>query len=740
MRPGNGWPRHGFRWAAPAALLALLLALAPLACGGGGGSTAPAPPPPVVVAPTLTGFSPASGVVGSAVTLTGTAFTGTTKVTFGGVTATAYSVQSDTQVKATVPAGALTGPIGLSTAGGTATSATAFTVSPSPAPALTGFSPLVGPVGTAVTLTGTGFTGATAVTFGGVSATFAAGTDTQMTATVPAGAPSGAVTVTTPGGMATSAASFTVTATPTLDLSIDGLYLTQGTQTYPATVSLVADRSAWVRVFVKANQTNTARPGVRVTFQSGTTVHTLDIPASAASVPTVINEPDAAASWNAAVPAAWVQPGLTVLATVDPAGAIPESDRTNDRYPLDGTPQALTVEALRTWKIRLLPVTTADGYTGAVDAGTVATYLTLARRIHPVPDAIDAALGPAMTTSARMAFSDSTAWSTLLDEVTAKWNVDGQPAHYFGVVGTGYDSGIAGLGWVKKAVAVGWDKPATRAGVLAHEVGHNFGRLHAPCGGVTDPDPNYPTSGDYAGGHIGVTGWDATASFPAPKAAAAYADVMGYCDPDWVSDYTYKGVFLYRKVYPLVVDSAAPAEGLLVWGHLEGDRMVLQPAIPVTAPPAPPTRGPFHWEARDASGAVRLSADFQALEVADAPGGKLRSFSFIVPLGAVAAAALQSVRVLEGGVERTRIVRPPALPLRVGLPEAPVQATEERTGVGLVWDADRYPLLVVRDAATGELLGFQRGGAGRVRTDRRDLEILACDGVQVQVQRFQRAK
>lgn len=738
MRPGKGRPLHGRRWAAPAAFLVLLLGLASLACGGGGGGSVPAPAPPAVVAPTLTGFSPASGVIGTPVTLTGTAFTGATRVTFGGVPATAYSVKSDTQVQATVPAGALTGPIALTTAGGTATSATAFTVSPSPLPTLTGFNPLVGPAGTAVTLTGTGFTGATAVTFGGVAATFTAGSDTQMTATVPAGAPSGPVAVTTPGGLATSGASFTVTATPTLDLSIDGLYLTQATQTYPATVPLVADRSAWVRVFVKANQTNTAQPVVRVVFQAGTTVHTLDIPAPAASVPTAINEPDAAASWNAAVPAAWLQPGLTVLATVDPAGAIPESDRTNDRYPLDGTPLALTVEALRPWKIRLLPVTTADGSTGAVDASTVATYLTLARRIHPVPDAIDAALGPAMTSSASMLSSDSTAWSTLLDEVTAKWNVDGQPAHYFGVVGTRYDSGIAGLGWVKKAVAVGWDKPATRAEVLAHEVGHNFGRLHAPCGGVTDPDPNYPATGDYAGGHIGVTGWDATAAYPAPKAAAAYADVMGYCDPDWVSDYTYKGVILYRKVYPLVTDAGAAAEGLLVWGHLEGDRMVLQPVIPVTAPPAPPTPGPFRWEARDAAGRVRLSADFQALDVADAPGGKLRSFSFIVPLGTVPPTDLASLRVTEDGVERARVTRPPRLPLRVGLPEAPVQATEEGTGVGLVWDADRYPLLVVRDATTGELLGFQRGGAGRVRTDRRDLELLACDGVQATVQRFRR--
>lgn len=715
----------------------LALGLAPLACGGGG-SSAPAPAPPVVAAPTLTGFSPASGVIGSTVTLTGTALTGTTRVTFGGVSAPHYSVTSDTQVQATVPAGALTGPIALTTAGGTATSASAFTVSPSPAPTLTGFSPLAGPVGSVVTLAGTGFTGATSVTFGGVSAAFTVVGDTQATATVPVGAPTGPVAVTTPGGTATSTASFTVTATSTLDLSIDGLYLTQGTQTYPATVSLVANRSAWVRVFVKANQANTAQPGVRVTFQSGTTVHTLDIPASATSVPTVIREPDAAASWNAAVPAAWIQPGLTVLAQVDPGGLISESDRTNNLYPQGGTPQALTVESLGTWKIRLLPVTTADGYTGAVDASTVATYLTLARRIHPVPDAVDAALGPAMTTSASMLTSSETAWITLLDEVTAKWNADGQPAHYFGVVGTGYSSGIAGLGWVKQAVAVGWDKSFTRAGVLAHEVGHNFGRLHAPCGGVADPDPNYPTSGDYAGGFIGVTGWDATATYPAPKSASSYADVMGYCDPQWVSDYTYKGVLLYRKAYPQVAEPAAAAEGLLVWGHLEGDRLVLQPAIPVKAPPAPPAPGPFRWEARDALGRVRLAADFQALEVADAPGGRLRAFSFIVPLGTVPAADLASLRVTEGGLERARVARPPVLPLRVGTPDEPVQATEEGTGVGLVWDADRYPLLVVRDARTGELLGFQRGGTGRVRTDCRNLEFLACDGVQARTQRFQR--
>jgi hypothetical protein len=274
--------------------------------------------------------------------------------------------------------------------------------------------------------------------------------------------------------------------------------------------------------------------------------------------------------------------------------------------------------------------------------------------------------------------------------------------------------------------------------VVAHEVGHTFGRLHAPCGAVADPDPNYPTTGDYAGGHIGVTGWDPFAASGNLKAAATYTDVMGYCSTQWVSDYTYKGVLAYRKAHPLGLVLPAATEGLLVWGHLEGDRMVLNPVIRVKAPAVAPEPGPFHWEARDAAGRVRLAADFQPAEVADAPGGALRIFSFIVPLGDVAEADLQSVHVLKDGREWARAVRLAPLPLRAGAPEDAAQVTDEREGVALVWDAGKYPLLVIRDAATGEILGFQRGGAGRVRTDRRNLEILACDGVQTRVQRWAR--
>jgi hypothetical protein len=51
-----------------------------------------------------------------------------TKVTFGGVAATSFTVNSDTRVTATVPAGAKTGKIAVTTKGGNATSTTSFTV------------------------------------------------------------------------------------------------------------------------------------------------------------------------------------------------------------------------------------------------------------------------------------------------------------------------------------------------------------------------------------------------------------------------------------------------------------------------------------------------------------------------------------------------------------------------------------------------------------------------------------
>ena len=78
-------------------------------------------------------------------------------------------------------------------------------------PTIASFSPGSGPVGSTVTITGTGFTGATSVRFNGTWSAPNVASDTSVSATVPAGATTGQISVTTPGGTGQSATNFVVT-------------------------------------------------------------------------------------------------------------------------------------------------------------------------------------------------------------------------------------------------------------------------------------------------------------------------------------------------------------------------------------------------------------------------------------------------------------------------------------------------------------------------------------------------
>jgi hypothetical protein len=150
---------------------------------------------------------PAFGRVGASVRIQGTNLAGTTAVSFHGTPAT-FTVVSGTQIKTNVPSAATTGTVKVTTPLGVLISNKTFRVTPQ----ILSFSPLSGPMGTAVTITGVSLSQTTKVTFGTVKATvFAANSDTQVTATVPAGAVTGKIGITTPGGTAFSATSFTVT-------------------------------------------------------------------------------------------------------------------------------------------------------------------------------------------------------------------------------------------------------------------------------------------------------------------------------------------------------------------------------------------------------------------------------------------------------------------------------------------------------------------------------------------------
>ena len=165
-----------------------------------------------VTPPAVTRVSPSSGPAtgGTSVTIAGTSFTGATAVSFGGTAATSFTVTSATSITATSPAG--TGAVDVTvTIPGGGTSATNSSDVFKYVPSVTSVSPASGPTGggTSVTINGTGFTGATAVSFGGAAAsTFTVNSSSKITATAPAeSAGTVDITVTTPGGTSTTSAS-----------------------------------------------------------------------------------------------------------------------------------------------------------------------------------------------------------------------------------------------------------------------------------------------------------------------------------------------------------------------------------------------------------------------------------------------------------------------------------------------------------------------------------------------------
>ena len=170
-----------------------------------------------VAAPAISSVSPASGpdAGGMVVALSGTNFTSATSVTFGGTPAITFVVNSDTQIVAVAPAGTGTADVSVSTVGGTATAAGAYTFVP--APTILSVTPAAGADvgGETVTITGANLTGTTSVTFGVVPATsFTVDSDTQITATTPAGVGTVAISVTTVGGTANAANAYTYVPCP----------------------------------------------------------------------------------------------------------------------------------------------------------------------------------------------------------------------------------------------------------------------------------------------------------------------------------------------------------------------------------------------------------------------------------------------------------------------------------------------------------------------------------------------
>jgi hypothetical protein len=705
-------------------------------------------------APVVASFNPSTGKAGDTVTVTGSGFTSAASVTLGG-TGCAYNVASSTSLTLTVPATATgTGVIAVTNSATpplTGASASTFAVQPG----FIGMNPKQGPVGTPVVITGSGFTSGSGVTFNAAPATaVTVQSPTQLTATVPSGAATGPVTVSA-NGSSVAAGTFTVGAAGTTqDLSIDGMYLVQSVQDYAGTVPLVANRDAVLRVFVKANQPAVTPPSVQVTLTNGGTpwTRTLAAPGGMSSTPTTIDESQWASSWNLSVPAAQLQPGATILARVNPTGAIPEVDGTNNDFPVSGAAATLSIQSVKTFKTTLVPIT-QQGLTGNVNTGrTPESWVDRLQRMYPIGAVNVQVRSSALTTTANLnngstAIGDNSGWSTALQELDAKRVAEASDRYYFGSVNVNYSGGTAGLGYVPNfgssngRSALGWDKhvPTAQDGynypeVFAHEVGHNFGRHHAPCG-VEDPDDNWPTDPAHAEANIGVYGYDvANSVLKLPTAK----DIMSYCDGNlWVSDYTFKGVLAYRAagligLIQTLDGTAAPdaiQECLLVSGSVRDGKVELNPGFQVRTVPTTLSGGSLELLVEDSMGNVLRRAAFEPILIADLPEGQeLRHFTFAIPMDTAAQSSLHRLKV-QRGAETLAERRTTLLPGSIRRVREPVAMALSPRRTHLSWDHQVHGKVLVRDPRTGEVIAFLEGGSAMLESDATELEFTFSDGV-----------
>jgi len=527
------------------------------------------------------------------------------------------------------------------------------------------------------------------------------------------------------------------------NVSVDNVYLTQATQRLDGTVALVANRDALLRVFVTANTANIARPDVRVRIYDGASLlQTTTLTAPEVGVRTSIAEGTLTSTWNTVVPAVNVRTTMKVLVDVDPSSTLSEANRTDNIWPRGGTPQSVAVSVVPAFNVRFVPVTVA-GLTGNVSDANRESFLTSTRRFMPIKDVVADVRAPFTSSAPALVADDANSgWLTVLSELNALRTTDGAPntTHYYGVVKVSYTSGIAGLGYVPGRAAIGWDYQPSNDGVAVHEWGHNFSRPHTPCG--VSGDAAYP----YAGGQIGVYGWNSSSNALVNSNAT---DVMGYCSNTWISDWTWSNVMNYRassgfQASAFRASSSATDDGLLVWGRVVDGRVILEPSFRVRAPATAPVSGATHRvELLDAQGATLLDLPLLADRVDHEMRHEERQFAVVLPWSATLEQALTSVRVRD-------VRQPLATTERVS---ANARARAANRGAAVIddpaaditpigttrsqirWNSSAYPMALVRDANSGAIMGFVRNSGDAVVTNGRAVEVVYSDGVRSIVRR-----
>ncbi|MEX2281307.1 MAG: Ig-like domain-containing protein [Gemmatimonadota bacterium] len=549
----------------------------------------------------------------------------------------------------------------------------------------------------------------------------------------------------------------TVTLPPANDLSILDAQFTQAIQEVFGSVPIVLNgNAAAVNVLIRVPEANPTAPPVQVVLRlfeaNGTPIRT-----DTANTTGVIGSSPSYAAPTAQflVPATVLRSGLGWQAEVDPRRLTVDEDRTNNVFPRTGTGNIVTT-TVAPLKVRFVPSVLAahNNSTVTVSTALMPEYLRTLRSVHPL-GVITPTIGTAFTTNTSFGTPPSGGlsafWTQVLSQLDMARMVDpGDPeVHWFGLMRppAGFNfTTFGGFAYIPPsatttgantrtalAVAPGWfSNQAQSRELIAHELGHNFTRRHAPCGSAASPDPQFPQSN----GTIGIPGhdvysWATGLTSSAITMDASSGDVMGYCSPAWVSLYTYGAVLDARGTGPVAAtpEALTRAPVLIVRGHITDDRTIqLEPAFVLDGRPTrAESNGRYRLEGRDHAGRLLFSRNFEPAEIDHAPD--VRAFTLAIEATPELEAALATVEV-RGPTHAARITRPQTVSssnARV----RPNTVTGTSRGVTVRCADTAARAVAVVDLETGSLLAVASSASAQLSSLPRGkrLRIACTDGI-----------
>ena len=411
-------------------------------------------------------------------------------------------------------------------------------------------------------------------------------------------------------------------------------YVTQAVQSLDFPAPLVAGDDGLLRVFVRTEEsTGAGLPGVRASFfLNGAETHVVDIPAQSTPIPTEIEEGDLSRSANARIPGTVLQPGLEMVVEIDPEGTLDPALGVAARIPETGRAE-VDVRAVPAFALTVIPFLAASDPDSSIlaytrDLNAESDLLRDVNRLLPVARLEVNVHEPVLTSTIEL--------HNVLRETEAIRIMEGGGGYYAALAPR--TTSLRGVALLSGTSSANIPVP----GVIAHELGHNLGLLHAPCGGAAAPNPSFPQRD----GSIGAWGFDFGNDALVPPSAG---DLMSYCEPRWVSTYNFTRMLNFRIDRGGGADAvtAAPATSLLVWGGVDEERrLFLDPAMVVDAPAAlPRAGGAYRLFGLGADQRELFSLDFDMPAVADGDGRA--SFAFALPVESAWSGALASI-VLSG--------------------------------------------------------------------------------------------